>query len=455
MGNALGGKGLPYNPEEKLQQRFTSIWDVRSGSSASDPLSKVTIFTFDKRGGAGGAAGSTPVAMAARAGDVALAQNALKRMKSLRHPYVLKLVDSAETDDSIVLVTEAAVPLSQWLAEHRPSGAASSGGGSDDDFTAACIWGLYSLLQAIAFVSGDGRLLHGNVQPDAIYVTKGGDWKLAGFELCVPAATDGSGSPDRAFTDADATGAACPELFRSPERVARDWGTLRGVGHGCLDAFSLGATIADVFCGPLRSSADLKAALAAAAAGGGGSGIPPALRPIVSRLTAPSPRARPVDFASLASSCEYFRHPLVGALLFLDNLALKEPADKQRFFKTSLPALIAKGRSAVPDSIATYRVVSGGHGHASASGGGAVVQLAGSGGGVAVIARASVCHPQAAIHPIARLPACFLLLLLQLPALMNALEFGAAGGGGTVVLAPILELGSRLPEAEYNRDIVP
>lgn len=43
---------------------------------------------------------------------------------------------------------------------------------------------------------------------------------------------------------------------------------------------------------------------------------------------------------------------LQGTLLFLDELALKEPADKARFFK-SLPALLPK----VPDSIAKYRIL--------------------------------------------------------------------------------------------------
>ena len=49
---------------------------------------------------------------------------------------------------------------------------------------------------------------------------------------------------------------------------------------------------------------------------------------------------------------EYFRHPLVGALLFLDELALKEPSDKARFFK-SLPALLPR----FPTAIAKYRIL--------------------------------------------------------------------------------------------------
>ena len=75
--------------------------------------------------------------------------------------------------------------------------------------------------------------------------------------------------------------------------------------------------------------------------------------------------------------------PAWRGILFLDELPLKEPRDKARFF-ASLPALLAR----VPTPVALYKL---------------------------------------------------------LPALLQALEFGAAGGGGTVVLAPILESGARLP----------
>jgi hypothetical protein len=52
------------------------------------------------------------------------------------------------------------------------------------------------------------------------------------------------------------------------------------------------------------------------------------------------------------ASCEAFRVPLVGALLFLSELPLKEPKDKARFF-TSLPGLLPR----FPDAIAKYRLL--------------------------------------------------------------------------------------------------
>jgi len=240
--------------------------------------------------------------------------------------------------------------------------------------------------EALRFLSNDAKLLHGNVSPDAVWVTRGGSWKLAGLECAAPLSA--AGAPlDAGWTAADAAG-ACPELYRSPERAARDWGSValaRG-GGACLDAYSAGVLVCEVFSrAPLRAAAELRAAASSA--------VPSALRGAVAALLAASPRARPADYAGELVGSDYFRHPLVGTMVFLDALALKEPAEKQRFFR-SLPALLPR----VPDAIAKYRM---------------------------------------------------------LPALLHALEYGAAGGGGTVVLAPILEIGGRLADGEYAREIIP
>jgi len=326
----------------------------------------VTIHRWERKGAPPGSPSAAAVA------------NAVKRLRTLRHPYVLKLADSVESEEGVVLVTEPAVPLSAWLAYNREHRGA--------DFEDAAVWGLYCLFSALSFLADDCKLVHGNLSVDTVWVTRGGDWKVGGFELCCAATPpDGSPFPDAAFLDAEPAG-LCPPVARSPERAVREGGAMRGVPPAATDASRLGVLIADVFGGPLRNPSDVPTAPTSPP-------IPSTLRGVVARLLSASPRSRPTDFTAALSRCEYFKHPLVGALLFVDTLALKEPADKARFFK-SLPTLLPR----VPDAIAKYRL---------------------------------------------------------LPALMNALEYGAAGGGGTVVLAPILEIGGRLPPAEYATDIVP
>jgi SCY1-like protein 1 len=305
------------------------------------------------------------------------------------------------------------VPLTAWLERERQklrerrdaqgvhslavSGAA--GGPEEPDletltqhFSTACTWGLYSLLKALLFVGVDCGLVHGNLSTDAVWVTRGGDWKLSGFELT----SDGKASaatPFAAFLrDFDPHG-PCPEPFKAPERAAKDWAAVAQGPALAVDAFSLAYLVCEVYAGGKdnNGSMGMYSASSMSAFASGAPLVPLPLRPILARMLAALPTSR-LPPARLLDA-DTFKHPVVGLLLFLDELALKEPAEKQRFFK-SLPQVLPQ----VPASIAMYRI---------------------------------------------------------LPALMAALEYGAAGGGGTVVLAPILDIGARLPLEEYSRDIVP
>ena len=74
MGNSA--TKLPYQPSTRKVTGFAhyaGIWQIFVGDDGA-----TLIFRHDKKG--------------ARAVDTACAQNALKRMRSLRHPYILKLL---------------------------------------------------------------------------------------------------------------------------------------------------------------------------------------------------------------------------------------------------------------------------------------------------------------------------------------------------------------------------
>jgi hypothetical protein len=74
MGNSA--TKLPYQPSSRKVTGFAhyaGIWQIYVGDDGA-----TLIFRHDKKG--------------ARAVDTACAQNALKRMRSLRHPYILKLL---------------------------------------------------------------------------------------------------------------------------------------------------------------------------------------------------------------------------------------------------------------------------------------------------------------------------------------------------------------------------
>ena len=364
-------------------------------SSASVSGGSVLLFRYDKP-----KPGSSSSSSSRGVDGTLLAQNALRRLKMLRHPYVLRYVDGGETDDMIMLATEHAVPLSLWLDQHRQdtnsSGSLSafSGSGNSPSFEAQCMWGLYSLCSALAFLTADCKCIHGGLTTDAVFVTKGGDWKLAGFERLsdAPDNCEPGTLPDRILRDNDV---GFPEAYKSPERSSRDWNSVSSMNRASIDAFSLGTLILEVFGGSklVRDCIPGSESRPDARMAGSASSVPAPLRPYLSKLLANSPRSRVAKIADVHQNCEWFKAPLVGVLLFLDQLALKEPKDKQRFFGT-LPRLLPS----LPESIARYHV---------------------------------------------------------LPSLMAALEYGAAGGGGTVVLAPILDIGAQLPPAEYSQLILP
>lgn len=156
--------------------------------------------------------------------------------------------DGVESDDAVVMVTEPAIPLSAWLEANKPleDGSPGPAGTKKTDFDAACVWGVYSLVTGLNFLAGCD-LLHGNVSVDSIFVTKGGDWKLAGFDHCVESSggSDDTGFPDRWFRDNDGRG-PCPAPYKSPERASGDWGSISVAPRTAMDAYALGVTLLEV-----------------------------------------------------------------------------------------------------------------------------------------------------------------------------------------------------------------
>lgn len=276
-----------------------------------------------------------------------------------------------------MIATEYATPLSLWLDQHR----------SDNDFINSVLWGLYCVINGIQFLTMDCKVIHGNLTTDSIYVTKGGDWKIGGFELLTDAkGTNNNEVPDNFLVSNDNYG-TLPDYYKSSERLNKEWALVTVNYRYILDTFSIGILIIEIFNGYLNTCIDPKTVTTLI----NSSSIPVPLRSITQKLVTSSPRQRPSPQDILSN--DWFKQPLVGVLLFLDELALKESKDKVKFF-TALPKLL----SSFPDTICKYRI---------------------------------------------------------LPSLMIALEYGAAEGGGTIVLAPILDIGARLPPNEYASEIVP
>lgn len=108
-----------------------------------------------------------------------LAQSCLLRLKTFRHPDILKFITSTEgSDGSLHIATENAVPLADLMEKGSLT-------------PEAIQWGLVCVSRALGFVHS-GTLVHGSLSPASVFVTPSGDWKLGGFETIQPKDSLGS-----------------------------------------------------------------------------------------------------------------------------------------------------------------------------------------------------------------------------------------------------------------------
>ena len=104
-----------------------------------------------------------------------LAKNALKKLRTTRHPDVLKFVDAVETDSSVHIITERVRPLAAALQEWQARGKKER-----EDWL---IWGLHRISVALAFVNDSAASTHGNVRLSSVFISPSGEWRLGGFEV--------------------------------------------------------------------------------------------------------------------------------------------------------------------------------------------------------------------------------------------------------------------------------
>jgi len=123
-----------------------------------DDSSPVSVFVFDASQGN-------------KRSQLPLAKNALRKLRTIRHPDVLKFVDVVETETTIHIVTERVQPLEKAL-HTSPQGKADW-----------IVWGLHRVATALAFVNESVASTHGNIRTESIFVATSGEWRLGGFEL--------------------------------------------------------------------------------------------------------------------------------------------------------------------------------------------------------------------------------------------------------------------------------
>ncbi|KAK0138971.1 N-terminal kinase-like protein [Merluccius polli] len=237
-----------------------------------------------------------------------LAKAAFKRMKTLRHPNILAYVDGLETEKSLYLVTEQVRPLAIHLKAQAEKGVSGE---------LEVSWGLHQIVKALSFLVNDCHLLHNNLGMWAVFVDRAGEWKLGSLDHVAPEQGDPSGSllppPKAVYPDM--------EKYDPPETPGSS-GTEKWAG----EVWRLGCLIWEVFNGPLPRASSLRSL----------GKVPKLLVPHYCELVGANPRARP-NPARFLQNCRaaggFLSNNFVESNLFLEEIQIKEPAEKQQFFQ--------------------------------------------------------------------------------------------------------------------------
>ena len=271
------------------------------------------------------------------------------RIKRLIHPRILRAhamldtdypdeskpspgldaLDKVATTGNLIIVTEKAIPLDDWLENLNPHTPQAN--------AAAVSWGIFNIVEALSFLHTQAKLAHGMICPDAVFVTPGGDFKLGRFELITPLGiADGGGGPTPHFRKYDA--AVCPPDYRSPERVNQRYDTLQqSAPVHSIDCYSLAVLIEYIYTHP---------------SSGTNGQVPTPLKKALMRMKNDAPKLRPRLQPLL--KCPVFENPYVKAQIFLDEVVSK-PVEEKIMFLQSLPDVLNRG--VLNENVAIYKIL--------------------------------------------------------------------------------------------------
>ncbi|CAG8581402.1 8997_t:CDS:10 [Ambispora gerdemannii] len=301
---------FPYNFGEKVvEYENLSIWELFRGTKKEDG-SAVSIFTFD---------------CTKQNYWLPLARNAFKKMRTIRHPDLLRYVDGVETESYIYIVTDYVAPLNS-----------QSSSLSDVNLK---LWGLYKVANALNFLNNDCSIVHGNVRISSIFTNKAGEWKLGGFELM-----SSSKEEDPVIYT---SGGYLPDSSRysSPEITKSSWNILRDHAIWVTDAWNYGTLIYEVYNGPFTSVDQLQNM----------GTIPQAIYIEYKDLINPNPQLRTNISMFVESGLRVggiFQNDLVQVNLFLENMNIKEASEKIAFIKK-----LNESIDTFPENICKYKIL--------------------------------------------------------------------------------------------------
>ncbi|MCJ1355380.1 MAG: hypothetical protein MMC33_005371 [Icmadophila ericetorum] len=285
------GPPFPYTFGEKIDLE-QSIWTLYNGTKREDG-SPCSIFTYE----------ITP-----NKSRLPLAKNAVRKLRTLRHPGIIRVLDTVEasqddvTETYIYVATERVTPLG-WHVRRKSLSVETTK------------WGLYTIANTLKFINDEALSVHGNIRASSIFTSDSGEWRLGGLDVLSSIKEDdsviytyGSSVPDSA-------------RYHPPEVTRSGWETIKKNPVSAPDSYAYGLLIYEVFNGGALSSDQV----------GQTKNIPPNIHQSYKRILNNNPKVR-LTVASFIEqgrrSGGFFETPLIRLSDGVENLGLK--SDEER-----------------------------------------------------------------------------------------------------------------------------
>lgn len=316
--SSLTGSSIPYTFKEKICDPLngqypdsTSVWTIYNGVNPKTD-SPISIFEFDLKNPA-----------LTNANYESLARNCLKKLKLVKFPGIISIIDFIETDSFLYIITEPVMPLANYLNQF---------GGSRVNEECK-IYGIYSVAQALLFINLRAQSVHGRLDlASSVFVNNQGEWKLFGFELLTSTVSD----PEQPIYRYSLI---CPGFKDNcPDEVSSSGVDTIRQAPTKLDSYKLGAFIfllltSTKFDAPLKT--DTTKMLS------NNSKIPKGLAQPLKRLVSQKFNLRTTTERFLQETESFFN---ANRLVAFNNLLLETRfqniQDKLRFFKNEVPHYI-------------------------------------------------------------------------------------------------------------------
>lgn len=282
------GPPFPFNFGDRVTHD-QSIWTLYNGTKKED-VSDCSIFAFDT-------IASRPY--------LPLARNAVRKMRTLRHPGVIKVYDTVETDTYIYVATERVMPL-EWSARRNSLGEET------------LKWGLFTVAGTLSFINDEATSVHGNVRLTSVYTSQSGEWRLGGFEVL------SSMREDDAIIYS--MGKLLPEsgLYAPAEVAKSDWEAIKHNPLSAPDSYGFALLMYEAFNGCMVSHGSI----------GQTKSIPSNMQQHYKRLLQQNPKIR-LSVSHFRQqgrrSGGFFETPLIKLSEGIEGLSLKSDGEREEF----------------------------------------------------------------------------------------------------------------------------